>query len=292
MEMKLTIITVNRNNAEGLRKTIQSVLAQSFQDFEYVIVDGNSTDNSVEVIREELMQSGFGKDACLAQKELLKAQRSAITIQWLSEPDTGIYNAMNKGIGMASGDYLLFLNSGDCLYNSGVLEKVQPYLQQDDIVQGYVYKGQVGEKNIDRGYGRSEISFFDAYAGHFLHQASFIRKSLFEQYGLYDESYPVSADTVFFLKVLGFHNTTFRYVDIPIALFELGGVSSYRDEKWIRIRREEDRRIENEILGNRLTQLCKEGQKKVNLYDRLHSSRLLWNCTMFMVRISNLFGKK
>ena len=93
---KLTIITINLNNAAGLEQTMQSVLSRTRQDIEYVVVDGASTDGSVEVVRH--FADLFGE-----------------RMKWVSEPDAGIYNAMNKGIRMAAGEYLQFLNSGDYL---------------------------------------------------------------------------------------------------------------------------------------------------------------------------------
>ena len=93
--MRLSIVTINWNNATGLEKTMQSVATQSFKEFEYIIVDGASTDGSIEVVK--LYESQFAH------------------LKWVSESDSGIYNAMNKGIRMASGDYIQILNSGDSL---------------------------------------------------------------------------------------------------------------------------------------------------------------------------------
>ena len=103
--MKLSIITINFNDAKGLEKTIQSVINQTYKDFEYIVVDGASTDGSVDVI---------------------KKYSNKLT-HWVSEPDTGIYNAMNKGTRMASGEYCLYLNSGDFLADNDVLEKAFNY---------------------------------------------------------------------------------------------------------------------------------------------------------------------
>jgi len=111
MQPKLSIITVNLNNAEGLRKTIESVVTQTFTDFEYIIIDGGSTDGSVEII---------------------KLYADKITY-WVSEPDKGIYNGMNKGIMVAKGEYCQFLNSGDWLVNENVLKEV---FADVDIVYG------------------------------------------------------------------------------------------------------------------------------------------------------------
>ena len=100
--MKLSIVTINRNNANGLEKTMQSVASQSFKEFEYIVVDGASTDGSVDVIRSH--------------------EADCAHLKWVSEPDSGIYNAMNKGLQMATGDYVQILNSGDCLAASDVMD--------------------------------------------------------------------------------------------------------------------------------------------------------------------------
>ncbi len=114
--VKLSIITVNLNNSAGLRKTIESIVKQTFKDFEYIIIDGGSTDGSAEVIKE------------FADK---------ITY-WVSEPDKGIYNAMNKGILHAKGEYLLFLNSGDWLADDDLLSKVFCEPRTADIIYGHM----------------------------------------------------------------------------------------------------------------------------------------------------------
>ena len=122
--MKLSIITINRNNAAGLRDTMQSVVSQTSRDFEYIVVDGASTDGSVEVIKELAPLFGDG-------------------LKWLSEPDNGIFSAMNKGIRMAEGTYCLFLNSGDSLYNSQVVDEFVQFDCNEDIVSGQEYIPQM-----------------------------------------------------------------------------------------------------------------------------------------------------
>ena len=120
--MKLSIITINYNNAIGLKKTIESLIEQSYQEYEYIVIDGGSDDGSKEVIWESLRYVS----------------------SWCSEKDTGVYNAMNKGIMRATGEYLLFLNSGDYLYDSTVLEDVTSTLSGEDIIYGdllYVENG-------------------------------------------------------------------------------------------------------------------------------------------------------
>ena len=139
--MKLSIITINYNNAEGLRKTMESVLAQTYTEIEYIIVDGASTDGSVDVIRE------------LATRP---------TIKWVSEKDTGIYNAMNKGIRMATGEYIQILNSGDILAADDVTERMMAALaaqcaeiKGNEEVKGY----RLEVKGNENGEADSSFSF-------------------------------------------------------------------------------------------------------------------------------------
>ena len=109
--MKYSIITINLNNSAGLRKTIESVVNQTFQDFEYIIIDGGSTDGSVDIIKEYSSRIDY----------------------WVSEPDRGIYNAMNKGIVQAHGDYINFMNSGDCFSKNTILEEIYADLSFDFV---------------------------------------------------------------------------------------------------------------------------------------------------------------
>ena len=105
---KLSIITVNLNKAKGLQKTIESVIFQTFTDYEYIIIDGGSTDGS---------------------KQIIEQYADKITY-WVSEPDSGIYNGMNKGIKVAKGEYCLFLNSEDYLLSNEILQNVRNLVQQ------------------------------------------------------------------------------------------------------------------------------------------------------------------
>lgn len=119
--MKLSIITVNFNDAGGLERTIKSVISQTFCDYEFIIIDGGSTDGSVEIIKVYSDRIDY----------------------WVSEMDRGIYHAMNKGVDQAHGDYCLFLNSGDSFYNDEVLEKLSKFESNDDIIVGKVVSKMV-----------------------------------------------------------------------------------------------------------------------------------------------------
>ena len=271
--MKLSIITINRNNAEGLRKTMESVLSQTYRDFEYIIVDGASTDESVEVIQGLAPEKDLDVDG--------------IQVHWLSEPDSGIYNAMNKGVRLSTGEYSLMLNSGDLLMDGHVIEKVMPELDGTDIVQGNIIVRKNGKFIVNRGYGKSDLTFFDVCGGHFLHQASFIHRSVFEMLSGYDETYRMIADTKMYIQALGFHNCTFKYVNINVADFDLGGVTFTQRA----LGEKERARLEQDLFSERLLSLSKDGEKKVRLYDLLHSSRFLWNGTMLLLHVYKFFHR-
>lgn len=273
--IKLSIITINYNNAAGLKQTLDSVAEQTYTDFEHIIVDGASTDGSV--------------DEIIVYSQLPIANRHKIT--WISEPDTGIYNAMNKGVRMAEGEYTLMLNSGDYLVDNRVIENIIPLLDGTDIIQGNVISIINDVEVVNRGYGKSNISFLDAMGGKFLHQASFCRQELFEKYGMFDESYKINGDTVFYAKCLAFGNASFRYVDVNVAYYDMEGVSADPNNKWEKIRREEDMRYEH-MFSHRMRQLCNE-QKKISLYDKLHAHRWSWYLTMAIAHVCNwLYGRK
>lgn len=263
--MKLSIITINYNNATGLKNTLDSVAMQTYTEFEHIIVDGASTDGSVDIIRN--------------YSRLPIANRHKIT--WVSEPDTGIYNAMNKGIVLASGEYILLLNSGDYLVECDVIERIIPELHTDGVIQGGMYLYSNKEECLDYGNGLTEMSFYDVVDGDFLHQADFVRKDVYERYGYYDESYKIGGDTAFFIRTLGFHDISFRCVKIPISLFEGGGKASGKDVKWKQIQMYESKRIEDEILGPRLLKVYKEDRTKVRLYDMLNAHK--WS--QFLIKV-------
>ena len=274
--MKLSIITINYNNAVGLKNTLDSVAMQTYTDFEHIIVDGASTDESIEII-------------CEYENTLLSCHSPlASRLTWLSEPDTGIYNAMNKGLRLAKGEYTLLLNSGDYLIEYNVIERIIPELHTDGVIQGGMYLYCKKEECLDYGNGLTEMSFYDVVDGDFLHQADFVRKDVYERYGYYDESYKIGGDTAFFIRTLGFNDVSFRCVKIPISLFEGGGMASGKDVKWKQIQMYESKRIEDEILGPRLLKVYKEDRTKVCLYDMLNAhkwSQFLIKVIMCLIRL-------
>lgn len=273
--MKLSIITINYNNAEGLRKTLASVAAQTYANIEHIIVDGASTDGSVDVIKEYENQ--------------LNITHSTIHLLWSSEKDNGIYDAMNRGIRKAKGEYTLMLNSGDYLVDECVLERIMPELDGTDIVQGNNIEECNGKNYRNLGYGKSDIDFFDVMKGHFLHQSSFCKRDLFERYGYFDETYKMSGDTKFFMNCLGKNDASFKYIDIDVANYDLGGISAEKTGKWAQLRAEEHARLMKELYSSRLLHFFETNDKKVRLYNQLHAHRWIWNLVMLIAHVHNFF---
>ena len=201
--MKLSIITINYNNVLGLKRTIDSVLSQGWKDFEWIVIDGGSTDGS---------------------RELIEKHSSAFTY-WCSERDGGIYEAMNKGVRHSRGEYLNFLNSGDTYYKSDTLEKLFSHEITADVIYGDAYL-RAGEDDVTGLWVTPAKITIEGYLNGFCvnHQASIIRRVLMLSH-LYDESYRISADTEFFAYVL-FRGATFKKINLPIAVFQGGGISS------------------------------------------------------------------
>jgi glycosyltransferase involved in cell wall biosynthesis len=199
----ISIITINFNNQDGLKRTIDSVVSQSFNDFEWIIIDGGSTDGSRELIEQNASRFAY----------------------WVSEPDSGIYNAMNKGIKKAKGEYLLFLNSGDYLYGERSLKQVVMAGLDADVVYGYIMVDKEGTKEIYK-YQR-EITLATFIYETINHSGcAFIRRSLFDRYGLYDESLRIVSDWKFFLLSIGLGDASVKFVDVLVSVFDAGGIGT------------------------------------------------------------------
>lgn len=201
---KLSIITINLNNAEGLEKTICSVINQTYFDFEYIVIDGGSTDGSVDVIRKYTDKLSY----------------------WVSEPDTGRYNAMNKGIRRAAGEYCQFLNSGDWLVAPDVTERMIKDMPECTICYGNIITVQGGKSKTRKSFGGNPITLVDLFCDTLYHPSAYIRRSLFDKHGLYDETLTIVSDWKFFLIAVGLNNELVAYRDVNVARFDLMGIST------------------------------------------------------------------
>ena len=200
--MIISIITINFNNKIGLEKTIQSVIQQTYKSFEFIVIDGSSADGSKDVICE--YQSHFS--------------------YFVSEPDTGIYNAMNKGILKAKGEYLLFLNSGDILVNKDVIKNALIHLNIEDVISGDILIVENYKTNM--GISKDEISLDWFFNISLYHQATFIKRKLFFDYGMYNESFKIGGDYEFFIRLFFREKCTYKHVNIIVAKFTADGISN------------------------------------------------------------------
>lgn len=199
IQPKLSIITINYNNVEDLEKTIQSVISQTYQNFEYLVIDGDSNDGSKDVIDKYRPNIHYN----------------------ISETDTGIYNAMNKGIKASKGEYLLFLNSGDILNG---INAVSDFINHIDFIGDIIYgdyKFEMGEK-IYPDY-LTPLFFVRTSLPH---QSTFFKREVFEKMGNYEESYKIVADRAFYIKCFLSNQFVFKHINYPLTVYDLSGVSN------------------------------------------------------------------
>ena len=217
--MKLSIITVNFNDAGGLERTIKSVISQAFHDYELIIIDGGSTDGSVDIINKYESYIDY----------------------WVSEPDGGIYSGMNKGLRQAKGEYLNFMNGGDCYHSSDVLETIFALGSDADIITGE--HSENGVRNV----GKNGVTMLDLYKWAIDHQASFIRRDVALRHP-YDENYRIVSDWKFFIEALIFDNCTFFYTDTIVVDVDMKGISNTNSE----LDRKERDAVLSELFPERL----------------------------------------
>lgn len=235
--MRLSIITITYNNLVGLRKTADSVLEQTMSDFEWIIIDGASTDGTKEYL------------AAMAAK----LQITNCKLQIISEPDRGIYNAMNKGIRLAQGEYIQILNAGDCLAATDVTERMLNALTEQtakagqpiDILYGNMLKVDGKGKLIGKS-GYTEYSLRQFYSSTLNHDCAYIRRALFDDdhYGLYDENLRIVSDWKWYLQAIGLGKVRPVYADIDVTIFDGGGIS----ETNLPLRAQERRLVLEEVL--------------------------------------------
>ena len=225
--MKLfSIITINFNDVNGLRKTIESVTSQKFESFEYIIIDGGSTDGSLEVIKEY----------------------DSLIDHWISEPDNGIYPAMNKGIRFAHGKYLNFMNSGDIFHGEDVLNKVYAEITNEDIVIGNCY---IANTNHPYSHLRQSqyVTMMTLMKEIINHQSTFYNRTIFEKH-LYDEQLKIIADWKLNLQSIIFDNCKVKIINVFIADYDLSGISTTNSILF----QQERKKVLDELIPKRIQQ--------------------------------------
>lgn len=266
--MKFSIITINYNNVKGLEQTILSVIEQTYHDFEYIVIDGGSTDGSVEVI---------------------KKYEKFLTF-WVSEKDSGIYNAMNKGIRHATGEYLNFMNSGDTFYDSEVLCNIEKQLDDYDIVVGKEFHQDPITGETASTFLPSRLSMATFVVSYLPHQSGFIRHTLFDTMP-YDETLRIVSDWKFYMYQIVFEESSIKLIDLIVSKREQNGISNANGP----LNYKERDQVIKEILPpgvlkdyNSLAQLDKTTMYKfLNLCDNSKARHWLTICIKVINRIYN-----
>lgn len=275
--MKLSIVTINYNNAEGLRKTLASVTAQTYRDIEHVIVDAASTDGSVDIIKEY-------------------ADNADYPVSWSSKKDKGIYNGMNIGIKRAAGDYIQILNSGDMLAVPDVTERMIDTLstlnikhstENVSILYGNMLKSYDGKTIINRdtcgGRMYTPESFLYFYKGTLNHDCAYIRRDLFEKYGLYNEQMKICSDWEWYVRAIVLGGEEPVYTNIDVTIFDMNGVSESYGKNAELIKRERREYLES-ILPPAVLHDYDMFSFPITQYQRLKKYHL-WGIVNFIERV-------
>lgn len=265
--MKLSIITINYNNVEGLKRTLASVAAQTYRDIEHIIIDAASTDGSVDIIKEYVAK--------------VDSRESRVkSVVWVSEKDNGIYNAMNKGIRMATGEYCQFLNSGDTLAAPDVTERMMAAMEGGiDVLYGDMLK--IGVKQyVDRSSRNDDVTLHMFYRGCLNHSPAYIKHSLFDEYGMYDETLKICSDWKFYMQSIVLGKATTKHVDIVVTHFDMNGISETRKD----ILNEERNSLLKEMVPLGILKDYDRYHFPMEEYDRLKKYHL-WGLVWFIERV-------
>jgi len=247
MALRVTIITVCKNAECEIEKTVQSVMEQTYESLEYIIIDGASTDDT-----------------------LKRLQPYHNSLQLYSEPDDGIYHAMNKGVNQSGGDYILFVNAGDILLHATVIERVieaitKQRLEAMDVIYGNVLVTDptTGTANIWKMPFRNRLTL---YSSCLPHPATFHHRRAFEKNGLYDQKYKIAGDYEWFVRGYERNHLKFQHIDVLTTLFYTGGISY--QERYRSLHHNEKQQI-------RLGHYSKRDRFWLNLGVRLKKNKLL-----------------
>jgi len=331
--MRLSIVTINYNDAAGLRRTLDSVASQSLAhnrqqsptiaaspiELEHIIIDGASTDNSVDVIRdyESSLANNRPSSPTIAS--------SPIIVRWISEKDKGVYNAMNKGIKMATGDYIQILNSGDILASNTVIQQMSEAIHRlssptiannrpqsptigtmPEILYGNMLKTKDGvhiyKDNCGRYNGTPE-SFLYFYRGTMNHDTAWIRRDLFIPsptiannspqsptiahnrpcFGLYDEEMKICSDWKWYVDAIALGGVKPIYVNIDVTIFDMNGISESGGKNKALIQKERREYLE-QVLPASVLRDYDEFAMPIEQYRRLKRYHL-WGIVYFVERV-------
>jgi len=261
---KLSIITINYNNNVGLIKTIESIIKQTWTEFEYIIIDGGSTDGSLETI----------------------AKYKNHINHYISEKDNGVYDAMNKGIKIANGDYINFMNSGDFYFENTILESIQEKLDlKTSIAYGdSFYFNEEGYDRVEKT--PSKLSFSHFFTSGINHQASFIKRELFFKYFMYNTTYKICSDWEFFLYTICKKNEPYLHLNKTICYYDFSGISAnpknlsiYYEEREIILKKYFPLFYDDYIYFD------KNYDRRIRKLFRLQNNKILWRIVKLFITI-------
>jgi glycosyltransferase involved in cell wall biosynthesis len=239
----ISIITINLNNGSGIERTIKSVSTQSYDSIEYIVIDGGSTDESVAVIEENIAHIQY----------------------YVSEKDTGLYNAMNKGVTRATGAYLLFLNSGDHFFSNDSLATLISGAKGEDLIYGDLSIVEVNRTFI-KTYP-NKLSFSHFLESSLPHPCTLIKASVFQQVGLYNEKLKIVSDWLLFILAVCKFNVTYLHVNTVISTFYADGISS-KIENIAQLKKEA-----NQMLHTHFGTFLEDYNELANVKNQLENLR-------------------
>jgi len=266
---KISIITVNFNNLEGLQNTRQSILSQTFKNWEWIVIDGGSTDGDKDYIIEHKSEMAY----------------------WCSEPDEGPYNAMNKGIEKCNGEYIIFMNSGDTFYDSDTLNNVFSQPQEADVLYGdWIELFKDKHTNLKKAPHTFSIHFL--FYENICHQGMFIKREVMKN-SPYNEKYKIYADWAKWIEFV-LKGVTFQYIPYTICYFQIGGMSNSNKV----LMEEEKQRIRIEQIPAAIRETINYVDSKVNIHpladeaNRLIKKKKAYKKIIHMaIRIIHLFER-
>jgi glycosyltransferase involved in cell wall biosynthesis len=244
---RYSIITVCLNAKEDLKKTLHSIEKQTFHNFEWIVIDGKSTDGTVDILRHH-----------------------PLVAYLLSEPDDGIYDAMNKGIKLATGDYFLFLNAGDSLYNKTTLQDVDKHLTGDLVIgcmMCILFDKNKQKKNSLRRFYDRDIGKEYLYNRTLPHQSTFVKREIFDKYGGYCKTFKIKGDHDFFSRII-VRGVKFSFLSFCVAIYPLNGVSHQMKKSKL---------VCDELCLVRRRNYSMAYRIKVNVHALLDSLALIFN---------------
>ncbi|MBX3042559.1 MAG: glycosyltransferase [Candidatus Kapabacteria bacterium] len=263
--MKLSVVTICFNEVSTIQKTIESVIKQNYTDFEYIIIDGGSTDGTMNIVN----------------------QYKNVVSRIISEKDEGIFFAMNKSLDLAIGEFIYFLNAGDFLVNNYIFSEIFEIVKSEDLIYGdviFVYESGLKFRRRSPKTLKPEYFFIDSIN----HQTTFIKLDLIKKAGGFDTSFKIAGDYDLILKLVYQEKCKTKYIEMPVSYFNLSGISSNSGFNELQ---NEERAI---CLKRYFDADTLEKLRKKKFISDIINKKIKYSYSLILSNLSNnfLFGKK